>query len=119
MTHKDNVNPAPSGPEPPPSRLAHPNAAPCLRCGNRLREGPVRTAIWKAERLVVVEDIPALICDACFEQYYDDDVADALRRLTQDDLETAVPKRTEVVPVFSLEGRLPPPKPDDEPIQHY
>jgi YgiT-type zinc finger domain-containing protein len=93
--------------------------ASCPRCTNRVREGMVRTAIWKDERLLVVEDIPALICDACLEQYYDDDVADALRRLTQDEIDTAVPKRTEVVSVYSLEGRLPPPKPPDEPIERY
>ena len=79
----------------------------------------MRTAIWKEERLLVVEDIPALICDACFEQYYDDDVADALRRLTNDELEAAVPKRHETVPVYSLEGRLPPPLPPDHEIERY
>jgi hypothetical protein len=119
MTQNANSSQVPSGVEPPPSRLAHPDAAPCLRCTNRLREGFVRTAIWKADRLIVVEDIPALICDAWLEQYYDDDVADALRRLTQDDLETAVPERTDVVPVYSLNGRLPPPKPDGEAIERY
>jgi YgiT-type zinc finger domain-containing protein len=84
-----------------------------------LREGQVRTAIWKEDRLIVVEDIPALICDACLEQFYDDDVADALRRLTLDEFADAVPKRTETVPVYSLEGRLPPPRPPGEPIEKY
>ena len=106
--------------EPPTeSAPATPRPVPCPRCGNNLREGLVRTAIWKQDRLFVVEDIPAHVCDFCVDQYYGDDVTDALRRLTQDDLGDAEPTRIESVPVYSLEGRLPPPRPDNEPIEMY
>jgi len=35
----------------------------------------VRTALWYGERLVVVNGIPALVCDTCKEQYFDDTTA--------------------------------------------
>jgi len=71
-----------------------------------MRADTVRTAIWMQERLVVVEDIPAHVCDACMEQFYDDDTTDALRRLTEEGFASATPKRELLVPIFSLEGRI-------------
>ena len=71
-----------------------------------MRADTVRTAIWMQERLVVVEDIPAQVCDACMEQFYDDDTTDALRRLTEEGFASATPKRELLVPIFSLEGRI-------------
>ena len=45
----------------------------CEYCGSSdLRAQFVRSAFWHDERLVVVEDIPALVCEACHEQFYDD-----------------------------------------------
>jgi len=89
-------------------------APPCPRCGAAMRADTVRTAIWIQERLVVVEDIPAQVCDACMEQFYDDDTTDALRRLTEEGFASATPKREVVVPIFSLEGRIIRPVPSEE-----
>lgn len=87
-----------------PEAVPHPVA--CPRCGAAMRADTVRTAIWMHERLVVVEDIPAQVCDGCLEQFYDDDTTDALRRLTEEGFASATPKREVVVPIFSLEGRI-------------
>ena len=46
---------------------------PCPRCGGDMREETVKTAIWRDERLFVVEDIPAQVCGSCMEQFYDDE----------------------------------------------
>ena len=78
----------------------------CPRCDARLTRGTVRTAIWQGDRLAVVEDVPAYVCGACAEQYYDDDVSDALRRLSEDGFAPADADRTINVPVFSLAGRI-------------
>ena len=78
----------------------------CPRCGEPLAAQTVRTAIWQGERLAVVEDIPAFVCSGCLEQFYDDDVSDALRRLTEHGLPSDDAVREISVPVFSLEGRL-------------
>lgn len=77
----------------------------------------VRTAIWMGDRLAVVEDIPALTCPTCVEQFYDDAVSDALRRLTESGFPAEDAVREVLVPVFSLEGRIvrrpPPPEEAD------
>ena len=45
----------------------------CSQCGGSdLRRETVRSAFWHDERLVVVENIPALVCGSCGERYYDD-----------------------------------------------
>jgi len=82
----------------------------CLRCNKLTYAGVVRTNIWKGEgeeeRLVIVEDIPAQICEQCGEQYYDDLTSETLRALMED-LGSATPKRVMEVQVYSLEGRIP------------
>ena len=66
----------------------------------------VRTAIWRGDDLAIVEEIPAHVCGSCAEQFYDDDVSEALRRLAEDGFPPAEAIREIVVPVFSLERRL-------------
>jgi YgiT-type zinc finger domain-containing protein len=66
----------------------------------------VKTAIWRGERLFVVEDIPAQVCESCMEQYYDEETTEALRRLTEEGFTSLEPDRQIVVPIFSLEGRV-------------
>lgn len=53
--------------------LQQPSALTCANCGSvNVRASHVRSAFWQDDRLVVVEDIPALVCGACAEQFYDD-----------------------------------------------
>ena len=66
----------------------------------------VRTTIWQGDRVAIVEDIPAHVCGACLEQFYDDAVSEALRRLAEEGFPTAQADREISVPVFSLTGRL-------------
>ncbi len=80
----------------------------CPRCGSGMRPSVVKSAIWIAERLFVVEDIPAQVCDSCVEQFYDEETTDAIRRLTEQGFPSAEAKREILVPVFSLEGRIQP-----------
>ena len=83
-----------------------PQPALCPRCQRSMHPALVRTDIWREGRLYVVEDVPAYICDLCLEQFYDEDVTDALRRLNEDGFSSIEPKREMIVPVFSLEGRV-------------
>ena len=78
----------------------------CPRCGQSMHEAAVKTAIWREERMFVVEDIPAQFCDSCMEQFYDEDTTEALRRLTEESFASLQPKREILVPVFSLEGLI-------------
>ena len=78
----------------------------CPRCNRLTHAAVVRTNIWQGESLIVVEDIPAQLCELCGEQYYDPLTSDALRLLVED-LKSAAPKRVMEVTVYSLEGRIP------------
>lgn len=78
---------------------------PCPRCEEPMRPAMVRTAIWRGERVYVVEDIPAQVCDSCFEQFYDEETTDLLRRLTEGGFASVRPRREIKVPVYSLEDR--------------
>jgi YgiT-type zinc finger domain-containing protein len=72
-----------------------------------MRPATVKTAIWRDDRLFVVEDIPAQVCDSCMDQFYDDDTTETLRRLTEQGFSSIQPEREVVVPIFSLKGRIP------------
>lgn len=79
----------------------------CASCGSpNIRMANVRSAFWHNDRLVVVEDIPAVVCDACHEQFYDDRTAVMLDLLRGDGFPAEQAKAELVVPVFSLADRL-------------
>lgn len=80
--------------------------APCPRCGGTLSATTVRTSIWQGDRVAIVEDIPAHVCESCLEQFYDDAVSEALRRLAEEGFPAAKAARHIEVPVFSLAGRI-------------
>ena len=79
---------------------------PCPRCSREMRSASVKTAVWREERLFVVEDIPAQVCDSCMEQFYDEETTEALRRLTEEGFSSIEAKREILVPIFSLEGQI-------------
>ena len=78
----------------------------CPHCESSLVPQTVRTAIWQDDRVAIVEDIPGYVCNSCMEQFYDDDVSDALRRLTEDGFPATAADREIQVSVFSLKGRI-------------
>ena len=80
--------------------------APCPRCGAALIPTTVRTSIWHGDRVAIVENIPAHVCNECMEQFYDDDVSEALRRLAEEGFPAAKALREILVPVFSLETHV-------------
>lgn len=77
----------------------------CPECNRPLRSDVVRTALWQGERLVVVEGVPASVCNFCMEQYYDDGVSDRLRELAEGTFACDTPVREILVPVFSFNKR--------------
>ncbi len=87
---------------------------PCPRCGKDMRPGLVKTAMWQGERMLVIEDIPAQICDSCIEQFYDEEVTDRLRRFAEDGAPFADLKGEILVPVYSLKAQIIPAIPTAE-----
>ena len=79
----------------------------CPRCDEPMRADLVRTAIWLGDRLCIVEDVPAQVCDGSAEQFYDEPTMDALRRLTEARFPASEASREVSVPVFLLRPRLP------------
>ena len=78
----------------------------CTNCGSaNVSASQVRSAFWQDDRLVVVEGIPALVCGACAEQFYDDTTVVGLDLLRGEGF-PAEKARTELsVPVFSFGDR--------------
>jgi YgiT-type zinc finger domain-containing protein len=66
----------------------------------------VRAVFWQGDRPVIVEGVPAHVCRGCMEQFYDEAVSEALRRLAEDGFPVAKAVREERVAVFTLEGRI-------------
>jgi YgiT-type zinc finger domain-containing protein len=78
----------------------------CPRCQQEMTAETVRAVFWQGARPVIVEGVPALVCRNCVEQYYDEAVSDALRRLAEEGFPDAQAVREERVAVFTLEGRI-------------
>jgi len=77
--------------------------ATCTNCGGgNIRRADVRSAFWHEERLVVVEDIPALLCGTCGEQFYDDSTVVVLDLLRGKGFQADQARGELSVPVFSF-----------------
>lgn len=54
----------------------------CDRCEQGLlTEQPIQTAFWRGEGLVVIRNIPAMVCQTCGEEYVADRTAIGLDRM--------------------------------------
>ncbi len=65
------------------------------------RHAHVRSAFWHNDRLVVIEDVPALVCNTCGEQFYDDATVHMIDRMRQNGFPPEDAVRELRVPVFS------------------
>ncbi len=81
----------------------------CPQCGStHLRESLVKSAIWHADRLVIVEDIPAIVCGDCGERFYDDATATMLDLMHGEGYPAAQAVQHVSVPIFRFAQRVPP-----------
>jgi YgiT-type zinc finger domain-containing protein len=75
----------------------------CANCGSvDVHISYVRSAFWQDDRLVVVEDIPALVCGSCAEQFYDDPTVVGLDLLRGEGFSSENARAELRVPVFSF-----------------
>jgi YgiT-type zinc finger domain-containing protein len=74
----------------------------CSSCGGSTYESMVKTCLWEDVNVFIVEDIPARICEKCFEQFYDGDTVLQIERLRRDGFPRKNAKEVIGVPVFSL-----------------
>ena len=86
------------------------DTAPSLVCpscnGSNINAADVRSAFFHRDRLVVIADIPALVCAGCNEQFYDDQTVVVLDLLRGDDFPLEKAREEIRVPVFSFRDRL-------------
>lgn len=67
ITEASNINTAPAEVVPIGFRVI------CDHCSTGvLKSGQISTAFWQGDGLVVVRNIPAMVCPDCGEQYIDD-----------------------------------------------
>ncbi|MGB4827251.1 MAG: type II toxin-antitoxin system MqsA family antitoxin [Paracoccaceae bacterium] len=89
---------------------APPEQAMCTACSRGvLARQEVKTAFWEGERLVIVDGIPALVCQGCGEQFYEDQTAMKLDLMRGSGFSTENAARMMSVPVFEFatpEARL-------------
>lgn len=87
-----------------PVQDAAPSLA-CTSCGRAgLTERRVQLALWQEERLVVVEDVPALVCRGCGERFHDDETTMRLDMLRGTGFPPGEAARTISVEVYRLPG---------------
>ncbi|MFU0504632.1 type II toxin-antitoxin system MqsA family antitoxin [Pseudaminobacter sp. NGMCC 1.201702] len=80
----------------------------CPQCeSTRLRRHLVKSALWHGERLVLVKDIPAIVCEACGERFYDDTTATILDLMQGSGFPADRATEHLSVPVFSFSQRIP------------
>jgi YgiT-type zinc finger domain-containing protein len=79
----------------------------CEQCGSStLRSERVRAAFWHEDRLVVVEDVPALVCGDCSERFFDDTTVTVIDLLRGDGFPPEKARGELRVPVFSFQDRV-------------
>jgi YgiT-type zinc finger domain-containing protein len=78
---------------------SQPRPVRCPKCERPMRPGQVNTAMWYGQKVVLVEDIPAMVCDYCSEQYYDDETTEGLMRLTEEGCQLSEQTGEVLVPV--------------------
>ena len=78
----------------------------CPACGGSdIGIAQVRSAFFHEDRLVVVEEIPALVCADCKEQFYDDQTVVVLDLLRGDGFPAERAREEISVPVFTFRDR--------------
>jgi YgiT-type zinc finger domain-containing protein len=84
-------------------------SATCASCGSSdARMARVRSAFWHDDRLVVVEDIPAIVCGACSAQSFEDTTVVVLDLLRGEGFPAGKARGELRVPVFSFRDRVAP-----------
>ena len=78
-------------------------SAVCAACGNPTLAKTVHVTMWTDKGLVVIEDVPARVCDYCEEQYYDEATGTKILALSSGGFAKSRVVREITVPVFSLE----------------
>ena len=75
----------------------------CPYCGKGTYADIGRLTLAINDRLVLIDDVPALICKGCMEQFFGEEILAKVERLRGDGLEATEPQEILQVPVYSWE----------------
>jgi YgiT-type zinc finger domain-containing protein len=81
-----------------------PAADRCPYCDAATRHDIIRLALWEGDRLVVIDGVPARVCEGCFEQFFDDGVTFKIDYLRGLRFPAARADRVLEVPVFAFDA---------------
>jgi YgiT-type zinc finger domain-containing protein len=76
----------------------------CEACGHPTIAKPVHLTLWADRGLVVIENVPARVCENCQEQFYDEEVSSKILQLSSSGFPPSRMVREITVPVYSLEA---------------
>ncbi|MFN3938645.1 MAG: type II toxin-antitoxin system MqsA family antitoxin [Gemmobacter sp.] len=76
--------------------------AACPACGGATGRREVMIALWEGETLALVRDVPAVVCLACHERYFEDDVVMRLDLLRAGGFAGQAPAGHLSVPVYGF-----------------
>lgn len=71
----------------------------CPLCHGRVTPKKVKLDLWVKGKLIVIEDVPADVCDLCGEEAFTPQISKKIDQLIR---KAKKPKTQTVVPVFSL-----------------
>jgi YgiT-type zinc finger domain-containing protein len=75
---------------------------PCEFCMSATHEDVVNMCLWEDGRLIVIEDVPARICNQCLEQFYDADINWKIHKLREQGFHPEDAEKFVQIPFFSL-----------------
>lgn len=77
----------------------------CFICGGKTERRRVTAENWWGDKLSLVENVPAWVCEDCGEAYFDADTCRQLDRIRETPPEA---ERTVQVPVYAFSQGSPP-----------
>jgi len=86
--------------EPEPGSRSPQRSLKCKYCGFNTHRDFIKAAFWTDKGLIVVEDIPAQLCEGCGEHFFQEAITQKIRKVLT--YPSAKAKRQIHVPVYSL-----------------
>lgn len=87
------------------AEAAVPDTMTCRRCGSRgLGSELIKIAFWRDGGLIVIRNIPAMVCQTCGEEYVGDRTVLDLDRMRGDRFEGHAVSERMIVPVIDFEA---------------
>ncbi|MEQ9449582.1 MAG: YgiT-type zinc finger protein [Rhodospirillaceae bacterium] len=77
----------------------------CIECGKPTAPAAINVTMWTDSGLVVIENVPAFICSACEEQFYDENTGAKILELANKGFPREKMVREISVPVYSIDDK--------------